>query len=147
MPTRFASPAYDIAQLLEDKGVGVLGYDIFVGMMPQSTNISNIDKCIGVYDTGGVRSLPTYQRDEMLIRFQIRGNPNEYGETYNFANSLKEAVNGCKPVTINDKDYILFVLVGDINSLGIDDRDRPRFSLRLRIVRENSDVNSSRLEF
>lgn len=141
----YTSPAFDVATLLQDLNVGVLGRDIFVATMPQSTDRINTDRCVAVYDTGGIRSLPIYQRDEMLVTFNIRGNPNDYNDAYNLANSVKEAVNGCKPVTINDKDYILFVLVGDINSLGLDDRDRPRLSLTLRIVRENFG-NSTRQE-
>lgn len=140
MSNFITSPAYDIAQLLEDQGVGVMAQDIFVGNIPQE-----IDTCIGVFDNGGTTSLNVYQRDEMLVRFQIRSPINDYNTGYNLANSVKEAVLGCESVTINEKDYILFNLVGDINHLGLDDLNRHRFSLNLRVVREN--FGGSRLPF
>jgi hypothetical protein len=137
------SPAADIAELLEIEGIGIIGDTIFIGHIPQKVNKA----CIGVYDAGGGVSLPTYQRDEMFIRFNIISDVESYQSGYNLANSVKEAVIGHKPININSKDYIIFTLLGDINHLGRDELNRNRFSLNLRTIREQFGNSPNRQPF
>lgn len=135
------SPAKDIAKLLEDGKVGRLGRKIFYGQMPEDK-----EPAVAVLDTGGVFANPLWKRDEFTIQVLVRGKPQDYEAGYKLAKDVKDVLLGCKPVTIDSIDYILFVMIGDITSLGYDEQKRPRFSLNFRIVKEN-EPGGTRLDF
>jgi hypothetical protein len=126
------SPAKDIATILQTDGVGTLGSTIFYGKLPK-----DIDSCVVVFDTGGVYANPKWKRDELLVQVIIRGPKEGYEAGYALAKKVKDSLLGRDAVTVDSIDYIFFVMNGDINALGYDDRNRPQFSTNWRICREN----------
>jgi hypothetical protein len=133
-----SSAAIDIATLLQTEGAGTLGTDIFVGEMPeQSTSKGIPHRCLAVLDSGGRSPNPRWDRDDLSIQVLIRSSVDNYVSGYNYAYEVKDSLLGHTPVTINGSLYSLFVLEGDINSLGSDSSGRARFTLNFRIVRDN----------
>lgn len=133
-----SSPAFDVATILANSAIGVLGTDIFVGEMPEENPSRNVPhRCIAVIDAGGNFSNPKWKRDELVIQILVRSPLHDYNNGYNLAYSIKNSLLGSNPGTINNSLYSLFVLEGDINSLGKDENGRARFTLRFRVVREN----------
>lgn len=129
------SAAADIADFLETEGVGTVGTDIYIGQVPDTP--SSAEACIGVFDTGAIFINPKWQRDEMTIQILVRGPERDYETGYATAKTVQDTLLGIDPQTINGRSYVLFVMLGGINSLGADQRDRSRFSLNFKIVREN----------
>ena len=134
-------PSKDMVKLLELKGVGCSGETLFYSKMPEE-----VDLAVAVLDTGGIDSNPLWKRDLFTQQFLVRGQPNKYDEAYNLAKAVKDALLGCKPVTVEGVDYTQFVMIGDITAIGYDDSNRPRFTLNFRILREN-EPGGKRLDF
>ena len=66
---------YQIAQILENDGVGTFATDIFLSKEPESP-----DNCVTVYNTGGFPDdcLDTANRSRALYTFQVRVRNNDY---------------------------------------------------------------------
>lgn len=135
------SPSKDIAEFLDLNGVGILGQTLFYNKMPEGTEPSAV-----IVDAGGNFSNPLWKRDELILQVVVRGSQNNYDDVYNYAYSIKDRLQGCNPVTINDSLYSLFVLIGDINNIGEDASGRTRLTLRFKVVRENY-TEDSRFDF
>jgi hypothetical protein len=118
-----ASPAADVALLLQNALVGTIGTNIYIGKLPDQNDAPH--KAIGVFDTGSAYTNPKWQRDEFLVQILVRGPQQNYQEGYDFAEAAKGAV------------LAGFLLNGGINGLGTDQRDRHIFSLNFRVIAEN----------
>jgi hypothetical protein len=130
-----ASPAADVALLLQNALVGTIGTNIYIGKLPDQNDAPH--KAIGVFDTGSAYTNPKWQRDEFLVQILVRGPQQNYQEGYDFAEAAKGAVLGVQPQTLNGNYYAGFLLNGGINGLGTDQRDRHIFSLNFRVIAEN----------
>ena len=130
------SPAEDIAEILENNGVGTVGTDIYIGNIPDIDDAPNA--IVGVMDTGALFLSPKWKRDELTIQVLIRGPKRSYNLGYTKAKAVMDALLGIDPVTVNSHDYVLFVAIGGINHLGNDAQDRAKFSLNFKVVLENA---------
>ena len=129
------SPAEDIAQILEDGGIGTIGTDIFIGTVPDTQDAPAA--AIGVMDTGALFLSPKWKRDELTVQVLIRGPERAYTTGYAKAKAVMDTLLGIQPVTVNAHDYVLFVILGGIAHLGNDKQDRAMFSLNFKVVLEN----------
>lgn len=127
------SPATDIGNYLQTQGLGTLGVDLFVGMLPTKPDI-----CISVLDAPGRSPDPRYQRDEPSLQILVRGARRDYDVAYGVAKSVKDELNGIDPIVLDSKDYVLFVMIGNIIPVGPDENERPVFSLNFRLTIENT---------
>ena len=124
-------PSFDIATFLAAQGAGTVGTDIFVGMEPSSPDFT-----VTVYDIGGIAPNPKFLRDEPQVQCKIRGNVNDYQNTWIKAQEVKDILLGAQPQTLNGTDYVLFVQIGEILSLGRDENNRPMITSNWQLVRE-----------
>ena len=129
------SPAEDIAQILDDEGLGTIGTDIFVGTVPDTEDAPAA--AIGVIDTGALFLSPKWKRDELTVQILVRGPRRAYNTGYATAKAVMDTLLGIEPVTVNSHDYVLFVILGGIAHLGNDARDRAMFSINFKVVLEN----------
>jgi len=72
-PTSVAS---DVADKIQELGLGTLGTDLFIGSMPDEKDVKN---CVCVYDVGGInptrfydRSIPEWRNDQFQITTRNR---------------------------------------------------------------------------
>lgn len=117
-----SSVARDIAQMLEDNGVGVFGTDLFVGREPASP-----PNAITVYDTGGGDPFPGVSSDNPSVQVRVRNA--SYLDGWDKAITVKDALFGIGHVTVNGRLFQSVWMTGDINPIGRDDNDRIRFTL------------------
>lgn len=130
------SAASDIAYYLDSEGIGTLGQSIFIGNQPESKAI-----CIMLYDVQGQEPNPRFRVEYPSIGAIIRSKPNDYQGAYNLAYTAREALIGQGGLEINDMHYSLITVVGDINFLGYDHKNRPEFSMTFRTIREPAEGN------
>lgn len=92
---------------------------------------------VAVMDTGGREALPHLLLDEPTVQVMVRGNQDGYSAAATKARDVKDRLLGIPSVTMGNGDRIDGILMmGDINSLGYDETDRPLFSLNFRLYLE-----------
>lgn len=126
------SPAQDIADILTDEGVGVIGTSLFCFKQPTTP-----DSCITVIDSGGFPPEANYRYDYPTVQILVRGARNGYRAAYTVAENIKTTLNG-KAGNAVDSTYSIIGIwaMGDILPLGNDESDRPLFSLNFRLQRQ-----------
>lgn len=129
------SLAKDMATLLQTQGVGTVGTDIFYGTMPDTD--LHPDAAWAVIETGATFVNSKYKRDELTFQVLIRGPRQDYDTGYTNAKTAFDALLGIANQTVNGTDYLQFNTDSGIINLGNDARDRARFSINFRVVREN----------
>ncbi len=127
------SPALDIANYLGSSGValGVLQTDLFVGFEPNSP-----DFAITVYDTPGPSPNARFLRDEPTIQIRTRGKPGDYSTAWAKAQDIKDALLGLPTQILSGTNYVQFLMIGDIQSIGRDGNNRPLIVTNWQLVRE-----------
>lgn len=133
-----ASPAQDIASLLQTEGVGTLGSTIFYSREPVKDGV-----LITVYDIGGADPEPLWLRDYPNIQVRVKGTPNSYDATFSKAQEIKEALVNHDPVVIDTANYTGIWLTSDLVHLSNDESNRPVIVGQYRLIREwDSDVGN-----
>ena len=126
------SPAEDIKALLEAESSLALdfGTDLFVGDMPESP-----DNCICVMDTGGFApSIGPYYHPSVQIL--VRGTVGSYSETIAQAQALCITLHAYYGTPSGSSFYYAGVWsLGDPFYIGVDENNRPLFSINFRIQR------------
>ena len=128
------SPAYDIALILQDAGVGIIGTDLFIGKQPDAPDAS-----LTVFDVGGTSPNPIWARDEPEFSILSRGSSDDYNGGWDKAKEIKDALLGLSDQTIGDAIYALFYLRTDTTFISYDSDNRPTFSQNWRC---NVDFNT-----
>jgi len=126
-------PSEDIKDILEQSsvGVGTFGTDLFISKEPDSP-----DSCITIYDTGSTgESQAGYSYDYPTIMIRIRGTRMGYAAAWALAEDVKDALHSLANETWNGTRYVGIWCMGEPNSLGYDDKQRPILTLNFRIHR------------
>lgn len=131
------SPAFDIATLLIQEGVGKAGVNhddpsITVGFEREDRRL-----LMTIFDTGGPESNPAWGRDYPRIQIRTKAkDPYGYDEAYRLQQVTKDVLLGRPRQIINGTLYVGFWQQGDIQSLGMDRDNRPILVANYRLVRE-----------
>lgn len=120
------SVAFDVRAYLLSLGVSV---PIYVGHEP----VSPVE-CLTIYDTGGSIGESWAGYDDPTI--QIRARAVAYDDAYDNLRAVRDALILPTSFTFQDWHYTGFWLISDIAHIGRDDKDRPIFTLNLRLMRE-----------
>ena len=128
-----ASPAQDIATLLQTKQLGVLGTNIFYSREPAKAGV-----LVTIYDVGGRQDANAkWLREYPEVQIRVKGLPDDYGSAWDKMQTIKEALLGHQPVVINSAwNYIGMWINGDPVHLGNSDDDRSIVISSWRLVRE-----------
>jgi len=127
------SPAYNLAQHLETKGVGTFGgsssWAISVSREPVEP-----DDAVTLYDTGGAAPVLFNEktRDETI---QVRVRSKDYLSAYNKHDEIFGFLNAIINETIGGDDFIGVWLQSDILNVGRDDNDRQILTANYRLER------------
>ena len=126
------SSAEDVAEYLEDQGIGTRGaasgWAIFIGKEPSSPN-----NTITVYDTGGAMGNPDQLYDP-TIQIRIRGH--DYSGTYAKAVEIRDDLVVNTDRVVGDWHYAGFFLISDIAKIDTDENNRDVFTINFRLMRE-----------
>jgi len=125
------SPADDIKDILEAAvSSWSFGTNLFVALEPPSPN-----EVVSVFDTGGFDPDSNTDLENPTVMVRVRGDRGGYTETYSRARDVKDNLHELANETWNGTRYIGIWQVGDILFIGMDENDRPVFTLNFRIMR------------
>ena len=134
-----SSPAYDIALILQELGVGIISEDLYIGRQPDSPAA-----CVTIFDVGGPSPNPVWCRDEPEYNILIRGEKNDYNGAWEKATEVKDAILGLADQTIDDSIYALFHLRTDTTLISYDSSNRPNLSQNWRCNRDYTVAQGNR---
>lgn len=128
--------AEDVLKILADAGKGVAGVSLFAASEPDGDNVQ--DEVVTIYDTPahGAPEL-NYGYEYPSVQVRVRGKPWQQSRTVSRVLQLMNVLHGyCG--TVGDVTYHLIRVVNGPNSLGTDQRDRPRWTFNCEIQRSPS---------
>ena len=124
------SPAFDIATILEDAGLGIRGINIFVGGEPESP-----DNTITIYDTGGFPPSPKYLRDNPSVQIKVRSAIDDRKIAADVLRSIRNVLLNSENRISGGSIYIQYHEFGGIIDLGVDKQGRFIMVSNYRLVR------------
>jgi hypothetical protein len=135
-------PPSDILRGLLTAHVGVSGWELHTGAMPDSP-----DDVIMLTDTGGIEPNPKWLLDFPSCQIMVRGKVGGYLDTYREAKAVKDLLLGVTPYTTGDGDRVVSITQnGDLGGIGRDENMRPLFVINFALIVEPQVVgNSNRL--
>lgn len=128
------APSEDVAALLESSAAGLgltVGTDLFVAAEPDTP-----DACVTVYDSPGFGPDPAvadYHRPGVMVR--VRGVRGGYRAAYAVALAVLEYFHTLRQQTVAGTRYVAFWAETDVNPVGVDERERPLFTVNLTVHR------------
>lgn len=127
------SPAADIVPTLVTGSIGVAaavsGWGIYVGFLPGSPHTA-----IAIYDAPGETPNPKFALDYPAIQVTVRGTPDGYAAAFTKARAIKDLLLGMNPVTIEGVIWAGVNMLGDINSIGRDETNRPLLTMNFALI-------------
>lgn len=123
------SVAYDIANYLQTHGVGTVGTDIFVGVMPASPA-----DVVTLYDYGGEPSFLHWGGEE--ARVQVVARSASYLTAEAKVRSLYEMLHGLAETTVGTRRVLLVQALQPPFLLTRDDQGRSLVACNFRILRD-----------
>jgi len=125
-----------LAARLQSASVAVPGTDLFLGMMPNSP-----DECVALYEYSGAAPLEVLVSDDATlerpsIQVMTRAGRNDYPTARTLMANVRDALTAITDDTISDVRFLRVHSLSSINALGVDENERPRFTLSLQAVVE-----------
>ena len=125
-----------LADKLQAASVAVSASNMFIGLMPSSP-----DRCVALYEYAGsppievmVDNSATLERPSVQII--TRAARNDYPTARAFIETVRDTLTNITDETVSGVRFLRVNQISSINALGVDDNDRPRFSLSLQITVE-----------
>lgn len=125
-----------LAARLQSASVAVAGTDLFLGLMPNSP-----DECVALYEYAGAQPLEvlvdnsaTLERPSVQV--MTRAGRNDYPAARALMVAVRDALTDITNETISGETFLRVSQISSINALGVDENDRPRFTLSLQVVVE-----------
>ena len=121
---------------LNSASVAVTASNMFIGLMPTSPDV-----CVALYEYAGSPPLEVMvDNDATLERPSVqvitRGSRSDYPTARTLIENVRNTLTGITNEQISGVTFLRVNEISSINALGVDDNDRPRFSLSLQVVVE-----------
>lgn len=122
-------PSVDIKDLIEGEASLGLTFatNLFIGQMPESP-----DACVCLYDTGGYPGEANYLYERPTLQARVRGAKGEYLTAHNLAQQIRDLLHAMHNEIINGARYVGIWTETDVLSLGVDEHQRPNFTINFR---------------
>jgi hypothetical protein len=109
-------------------------WSVWIGKQPDKP-----DRCVTIYDTGGLDPNPKWALNYPSIQVRVRGDINDYLLVYTKAQQLRNLTVGKDSYTASNGDLICSITgIGDIMSMGRDENNRPEIVFNLRMIIEEN---------
>jgi len=125
-----------LAARLQADGVATTATDLFIGMMPNSP-----DECLAIYEYAGetpmevmIDNAATLERPSVQV--MSRAGRNDYPTARTLIESARDSLTAIVNETISGETFLRVHPLSSINALGVDENERPRFTLSLQVVIE-----------
>lgn len=126
------SPATDIAMVLETKGIGKVGVNIFIG----EDAPPKPDFLVTVHDTGVYTpDSPNLGYKQPTIQVVVRDVKGGYQNGISIAYKINDELHGITALSKNESSYVLIFNLSGPMAVGYDDSRRPLFSVNFRTMR------------
>ncbi len=130
--TNFITQAMD---LLVTAGVGVrggqAGWAMYGGKEPKTP-----DTTITLTPTGGLDPNPVWLLDYPTFQARVRGAKGGWDAAFQKAIDVKNALLGLPSQTLDSVRWVLVLMIGEINDIGVDETEHPIFTLNFRLIIE-----------
>lgn len=125
-----------LADRLNSASVAVTASNLYIGLMPSSP-----DLCVAIYEYSGAAPLEVMNNDAATlerpsVQVIVRGGRNDYPTARALIENVRDTLTAISNETISGVRFLRVMGLSSINALGVDDNDRPRFSLALQAVVE-----------
>jgi len=121
---------------LSSASVATPATDLFLGLMPNSP-----DTVVALYEYAGspplevlVNNNATIERPSVQV--MTRAGRNDYPTARTLIESVRDTLTDITDETISGVRFLRVTQISSINALGVDENDRPRFSLSLQVLVE-----------
>lgn len=125
-----------LAARLQSASVATMATDLFIGMMPNTP-----DRCVALYEYAGetplevmVDNAATLERPSVQV--MTRAGRNDYPTARAFMVEVRDVLTAITNETISGETFLRVNQLSAINGLGVDENERPRFTLSLQVVVE-----------
>lgn len=125
-----------LADKLQSASVATVATNLFIGLMPNDPDV-----CVALYEYAGspplevlVSNADTLERPSVQVI--TRASRNDYPTAKTLIENARNALTGVTDETISGVRFLRVNQISSINALGVDENDRPRFSLSLQVVME-----------
>lgn len=125
-----------LAERLQTDGVGTVGTSIFIGLMP-----SGPDACVALFEYAGEAPMEVFGSggasvDLVSVQVMARAGRNDYPTAYSLMESVRDSLTAVTDETIETVRFLRVRELSGINAIGVEENDRPRFTLSLQAVVE-----------
>lgn len=126
----------ELADRLDSDGVGTVGTDIYIGLMPTSP-----DSCIALYEYAGEAPLEVFQDnaatvEQPSVQVMARAGRNDYPTARALIEAARDSLTAVTNETLGTVRFLRVREISAINAIGGDEKDRPRFTLSLQVAVE-----------
>lgn len=125
-----------LADRLQSASVAFVAQNLFIGLMPDKP-----DLCVALYEYSGASPLEVMRDDAATlerpsVQVMVRGGRNDYPTARALIESVRDTLTAITNQSIGSERFLRVNNLSSINALGVDDNDRPQFSLALQAVIE-----------
>jgi hypothetical protein len=125
-----------LADKLNSASVATTATNLFIGLMPNDP-----DTVVALYEYAGSPPLEVLVNNDATIerpsvQVMTRASRNDYPTARTLIENVRNTLTGITDETISGVRFLRVTQISSINALGVDENDRPRFSLSLQILVE-----------
>ena len=125
-----------LADRLNSASVAVTGTNLFIGLMPAQP-----DLCMALYEYSGAEPLEVMVNNSATlerpsVQVMVRAGRNDYPTARSLIVSARDVLTNITNESISGETFLRVSQISSINSIGVDDNDRPLFTLSLQVVVE-----------
>ena len=125
-----------LADRLNSASVAITGTNLFIGLMPNDPDV-----CIALYEYAGSQPLEVLRNNNATlerpsVQVLVRATRNDYPTARDLIEAARDTLTGITDETISNVRFLRVSALSSINAVGIDDNERPMFTLALQAVTE-----------
>lgn len=125
-----------LADRLNSASVASTGTNLFIGLMPDDPDV-----CVSLYEYAGSQPLEVMRDNDATlerpsVQVLVRATRNDYPTARDLIESARDTLTGITDETISNVRFLRVSALSSINAVGMDDNERPMFTLALQAVTE-----------
>lgn len=125
-----------LADRLNSASVAITGTNLFIGLMPNDPDV-----CMSLYEYAGSQPLEVMRDNDATlerpsVQVLVRATRNDYPAARDLIEAARDALTGITDETISNVRFLRVSALSSINAVGMDDNERPMFTLALQAVTE-----------
>ena len=125
-----------LADKLNSASVAITGTNLFIGLMPNDPDV-----CMSLYEYAGSQPLEVMRDNDATlerpsVQVLVRATRNDYPTARDLIEAARDTLTGITDETISNVRFLRVSALSSINAVGMDDNERPMFTLSLQAITE-----------